>query len=161
MNAKMIEELLQNAKEREKAELLEKCKSMLLETDDDGERNRLALILSDHKADGTAEIIIQLLKSEKTAGNRGTLLYALGELDYTEHIDFIFDFILNGKSFEVNMEALRLIKKYLRGTDEKTIKKQIPFFVEKITDEMDELNEKMQFLTYAIYGMTHFLEADE
>ena len=43
MNAKTIDELLQNAKEREKAELLEKCKSMLLETGDGGERNRLAL----------------------------------------------------------------------------------------------------------------------
>ena len=97
------------------------------------DRNQIALMLSDYGGNLAVEPIIEMLKRPATKRNRGTLLYALEELDCHAHLDFLFSLMLEG-NFEVSRESYLIIEKILpeENNDLEFIKKQIPLLTEKI-----------------------------
>ena len=78
-------------------------------TDNSVKRNSLAMLLTDYDKEMAVEPIIRMIKHPKTYHSRGTLLYALNELDYSEHIEYLFTLIFDD-SFEVKREAFLLIE---------------------------------------------------
>ena len=97
------------------------------------ERNKLAILLSDFGKELAVVPIIKMIKDPRTKGNRGTLLYALGELDCSLHLDFLFTLMLED-NFEVSRQAYLIIEKVLSKEDSnlELIKKQIPLLTNKI-----------------------------
>ncbi|WP_152619340.1 hypothetical protein [Cohnella kolymensis] len=87
-------------------------------------------------------VIIELLKDARTLGNRGMLLYALKPLDYSEHIERLADFMMQG-NFEQKHEAKQLIFE---------MKKPIPTgLIEKLKLKVEhaivDLEERLDFLS--------------
>ncbi|MFC4101352.1 HEAT repeat domain-containing protein [Paenibacillus xanthanilyticus] len=78
-------------------------------TDNSSLRNEIALALSDIGHNTAVEPIIEVLVHPKTKGNRGTLLYALENLDYISHIVTIAGFI-GDDSFEAGIQLLLLLE---------------------------------------------------
>ncbi|WP_440110735.1 HEAT repeat domain-containing protein [Paenibacillus sp. QZ-Y1] len=78
-------------------------------TDNNILRNEIALTLSDIGNEKAVNILIELLIHPNTIGSRGTLLYALENLDYTAHISTIAGFI-GASSLEVSMQAFLLLE---------------------------------------------------
>lgn len=76
-------------------------------------RNDIAILLSDVGCEKAVKTIIALLHSEKTIGNRGTLLYSLEELEYFAYLEDLFPFLFDN-SFEVRMQTYRLFEKAAR-----------------------------------------------
>ncbi|WP_042159387.1 hypothetical protein [Paenibacillus gorillae] len=72
-------------------------------------RNDIALILSDIGNHAAVEPLIEVLNHPKTKGSRGTLLYALENLDYISHIETITAFI-GVDSLEASMQSLLLLE---------------------------------------------------
>lgn len=79
-----IVNMIVNDKNTEFCNLLTKC---LLATNKHEIRNLLALALSDLGCSKSVKDIIGLIKNPKTLNNRGTLLYALEQLDYSCYIE--------------------------------------------------------------------------
>ena len=108
-------------------------------------RNAIALALSDIGNQDAVEPIINMLRHPRTKGYRGTLLAALEPFDYSAHIDMLVDFLIEG-NFEVSRMSLLLIELLIEKVpDEK--KKE---YIEKIRDEMESLEDKIEFLSEAI-----------
>lgn len=72
-------------------------------------RNEIALALSDMGSNEAVDSLVEMLMHPITKGSRGTLLYALRELDYIDLISKITDFI-GVSSLEVSMEAFLLLE---------------------------------------------------
>ncbi|OBY76629.1 hypothetical protein BBG47_26015 [Paenibacillus sp. KS1] len=91
----------------------ESCLEVLLKhltaTDSNILRNEIALSLSDIGNNKAVDTLVEMLTHPKTKGSRGTLLYALEELNYIHHIATITDFI-GDSSLEVSMEAFLLLE---------------------------------------------------
>lgn len=87
----------------------------ILKTTYDGVlRNSIALRLSDIQSDFLVDAVTQLVDDPKTLGNRGTLLYALQDLDYSGQLNALLP-LLGSSSFEVSREAFNLIEPYLHS----------------------------------------------
>lgn len=71
-------------------------------------RNAAALALADMRAQNTADKIIRVLRREDTKGYRGTLLYALEQLDAILPISLLVALIIDD-SYETREEALPFI----------------------------------------------------
>ncbi|APR76807.1 Hypothetical protein A7982_02154 [Minicystis rosea] len=82
-------------------------------------RNAAALALSDMKEPRAFAALVALLRDERTQGNRGTLLYALGEYDCASILALLVDFVIDG-DFEVSRQALSLIHGIGAEMDEHT-----------------------------------------
>ncbi len=95
-------------------------------------RNALALALADVKYEDTVEIIIQLLKSEKTEGHRGTLLWALQSFDYMTHIEFLYQ-LVKSSNMELCSNTFTLLEK---------VSNELPLKIrEKIIEDAEETIE--------------------
>ncbi len=105
------------------------------------ERNKLAILLSDFGKELAVVPIIKMIKDPRTKGNRGTLLYALGELDCSLHLDFLFTLMLED-NFEVRRQAYLIIEKVLSKEDSnlQLIKKQIPLLTNKIRTLQEDVD---------------------
>ena len=102
-------------------------------------RNSIALRMSDTKCQQVVPCIIDLLKDPKTKGNRGTLLFALHELNYSEHIEDLLP-LLADPSFEVSREAYALVKPHFRNLTKKQkneTKALLEAYLEDLRDEID------------------------
>ena len=80
-------------------------------TDDPVVRNGIALALSDAKDALTSEVLVALLKSPRTAGARGTLLYAMGAYPtaLADALPLLVECVVDG-NFEESRQALALIE---------------------------------------------------
>jgi len=91
----------------------ESCLEVLLKhlkaTENKQLRNEIALTLSDIGNNRAVDPLIEMIIDPKTKGGRGTLLYALEELDYADHIAIITDFV-GDASLEVSMHAFLLLE---------------------------------------------------
>lgn len=105
------------------------------------ERNKLAILLSDFGKELAVIPIIKMIKDPRTKGNRGTLLYALEELDCSLHLDFLFSLMLED-NFEVNRQAYLIIEKVLsrENSNLELIKKQIPLLTKKIRTLQEDVD---------------------
>lgn len=101
--------------------------------DNPNERNKLAILLSDFGKELAVIPIIKMIKDPRTKGNRGTLLYALEELDCSLYLDFLFSLMIED-NFEVSRQAYLIIEKVLskENSNLELIKKQIPLLTEKV-----------------------------
>ncbi len=80
-------------------------------------RNRAALILSDLKELRAIDIIVKLLKSEKTQGKRGTLVYALEPFNNTALLPLLIDLVITD-GWEASREAFHLVENMSGEIDE-------------------------------------------
>jgi HEAT repeat protein len=81
---------------------------VLRSTSDASVRNAAALALSDLKDPSAFNVLVDLLKSERTHGSRGTILYALGAYDCSTILPLLVDMVIDGH-FEVSRQAFSLI----------------------------------------------------
>ncbi|WP_270170244.1 HEAT repeat domain-containing protein [Paenibacillus sp. SYP-B4298] len=81
----------------------------LKSTENNKLRNDIALALSDLGDRIAVEPLIEVLVHPKTKGSRGTLLYALENLDYRSHIETITGFI-GEDTLEASMQSLLLLE---------------------------------------------------
>lgn len=113
----------------------------LEETDNGILRNEIAIALSDIGCTQAVEPIINVLRSAKTIGNRGTLLYALESFDYSRYIELIAELLFDD-SFEVSRQALVLIESIIGDISNDTKQK----IAANIRAEIDDLQDKIDFL---------------
>lgn len=108
-------------------------------------RNQIAIALSDMSCQEAVEPIINLLKDPKTLGYRGSLLYALEPLNYSEHLRLLFEFIMTG-NFEVSRQSFILLEQ----AKESILQPLRQEYKRKIYKEIENLKDKIDFLTEAI-----------
>lgn len=72
-------------------------------------RNNIALALADIGEQSALEPLMSLIKSKKTEGCRGTLIYALQSLDCSPILIDLVELVING-GFEVSCEAFDAIE---------------------------------------------------
>lgn len=87
--------------------------SVVANTPDTKVRNRAALALGKLQVHAAVPIIIGLLSADKTASNRGSLLYALQSLNYLDYLDDIAA-QLGSEVYEVREMALQLVEQLPR-----------------------------------------------
>jgi hypothetical protein len=92
---------------------------ILRSTSDATVRNTAALALSDLQDPRVFNVLVDLLKDDRTRGNRGTLLYALGAYDCSPVLPLLVEFVIEG-NFEVSRQALSLISGIETEVDERT-----------------------------------------
>jgi hypothetical protein len=94
-------------------------RQILTTTESTEVRNAVALALSDVKDPLMMDLLIELVKDPRTAGNRGTLLYALGAYDCASILPLLVSFVVEG-NFEVSRQALSIISTIAAVLDEAT-----------------------------------------
>lgn len=82
---------------------------LLKSTENKDLRNKIAIALSDIGDDRAVEPLIEVITDPKTSGSRGTLLYALENLNYIVHIENIIPFI-GDSSLEVSAQSFMLLE---------------------------------------------------
>lgn len=92
---------------------------LLRTTNDVTVRNAAALALSDLKHPPAFDVLVNLIKDERTRGSRGTLLYAIGAFDCSSILPILIDFVIDG-NFEVSRQAFSLIGEIEVEVDERT-----------------------------------------
>lgn len=85
---------------------------LLKSTDNAILRNTIAIALSDIGDDRAVEPLIEVITDSKTSGSRGTLLYALENLNYIVHIENIIPFI-GDSSLEVSAQSFMLLEQMM------------------------------------------------
>ncbi|WP_405153428.1 HEAT repeat domain-containing protein [Paenibacillus sp. FSL K6-0108] len=97
---------------------------LLKSTDNKILRNEIAIALSDIGDDRAVEPLIEVIIDPKTSGSRGTLLYALENLNYIVHIEDIIPFI-GDSSLEVSAQSFMLLEQMMgRLSDSQNLKCQ-------------------------------------
>ena len=92
---------------------------ILQDTDNASVRDALALALSDLKEPAAFDAIVALVKSDRTMGHRGTLLYALGAYDCAPILPLLVSLVIEG-NYEVSRQALALIEGIDTEVDDRT-----------------------------------------
>jgi HEAT repeat protein len=92
---------------------------LLRTTNDVTARNAAALALGDLKHPPAFDVLVDLLKDERTRGSRGTLLYAIGAFECSSILPTLVDFVIDG-NFEVSRQAFSLIGGIETEVDERT-----------------------------------------
>ncbi len=153
MNVNQLDTLIQNNQIEKALHLIEEigdknevyAMKYLLEqlkfTDNHIIRNKIAIVLSDRGCQEAVEPIISLLKEPKTIGSRGTLLYALEPLNYTEHLESLFELLLNG-NFEVSRHSFILLKR-AKDSISQNLKQESKL---KLSKAIEDLEDKIDFL---------------
>ncbi len=90
---------------------LPKLREVLSTTDQSNLRNTCALALSDMLDDRCVERLLALLQDPKTAGRRGTLLYALRPFDLAPHLALLVEIALTD-GYEARHTALDLLEEF-------------------------------------------------
>ncbi|QOS80401.1 HEAT repeat domain-containing protein [Paenibacillus sp. JNUCC31] len=85
---------------------------LLKSTDNTILRNTIAIALMDIGDDRAVEPLIEVITDPKTSGSRGTLLYALENLNYIVHIESIIPFI-GDSSLEVSAQSFMLLEQIM------------------------------------------------
>ncbi|HRI51091.1 MAG TPA: HEAT repeat domain-containing protein [Pseudomonadota bacterium] len=94
---------------RNEASAAPRLLELLRTTDNPRIRNAAALALSDLRQPQAFQVLVDLLRDERTEKNRGTLLYALGTYDCSSILPLLVDLVIAG-NFEVSLQALSLIQ---------------------------------------------------
>ena len=92
---------------------------LLCTTENPWVRNSAAMALSDMKEPDAFNPIVELLQSEHTVGNRGTLLYSLDGYDCSGILPMLVGFVIEG-GYEVRCEAMCRIEEIETTVDQQT-----------------------------------------
>jgi len=136
---KLIENIGDEKNELALPSLLE----ILETTDNNIIRNQVALALSDIGNSSAVDLIIKMILSPKTQRSRGTLMYSLRNLEYTDHLK-LFITLLSDRSFEVSREAFTLLEsncKNISNTYKTELLHLIQEELELVNDRLDLLND--------------------
>ena len=95
--------------ERHDASAIPRLLELLRTTDNPVIRNAVALALSDLNEPQAFQVLVGLLRDERTKKSRGTLLYALGAYDCSGILPLLVGLVIDG-NFEVSREAMSLIQ---------------------------------------------------
>jgi len=139
-----MEEFLSSLSQKDREEYTEQLIDILKTTDEPSKRNEIAIVLSEFAQDKAVEPIVQMINDPKTIGNRGTLLYSLRELEYSEHIELIFDLMFY-KGCEVSRESRYLFAQALQNSNDK---KFLSTWIEKIEYKIDVIEDDLDFLNF-------------
>jgi hypothetical protein len=90
---------------------------ILKNTDDKVIRNSLAMTVGDLKIPLAFDVLVDLLRSDRTKGSRGTILYSISSYDYSQILPLLVDFVIT-EPFEVSHQALALISGMEAEVDE-------------------------------------------
>lgn len=101
-------------------------------------RNHTAIALSDMRYQDAVNPIIDFLKDPKTLGYRGSFLYALEPLNYSEHVGLLFDFIISG-NFEVSRNSFLLLEQ-VKDKISSELKQEYKNKMNKYIEELEEKN---------------------
>lgn len=117
----------------------------LISTDNNSLRNTIAMALADIGSAESIEPLISLLRSPKTVGARGTLLYALGNFNCASHAELIAEMLCED-NFELSRQSLLLLESNA---------KDIPFenklkCNQIINDKIERLCDQVEFLNYSL-----------
>jgi HEAT repeat protein len=107
-------------------------------------RNEIAIALADIGNDKAVEPLIYMLKHSKTKGSRGTLLYALEDLDYIQHVELLVE-LLYEDNFEVNRHALMLIESISTKISDEVLQRctcQIKEKIDFLSESLDALSRQ-------------------
>jgi hypothetical protein len=118
-DSKRIVEAAREAASRKDASVGPHLLRVLERTNDPAVRNAVALALSDLKEPSAFDMLVDLLKSGRVSGNRGTLLYALGAYNCSPVLPLLVDLVIEG-NFEESRQALSLITGIETEIDEHT-----------------------------------------
>lgn len=138
-------EAIENLSPEETLDIADFLHSQLRETNNNILRNVIALALADCRYQQAAKSLIELIQHKKTKNSRGTLLYALGYLDYEESIEELLP-LLADRSYEVSRETYNLLEPYLNNLDEMSKKRTI----ENMEKLIDEFEEEIEFREHII-----------
>lgn len=108
-------------------------------------RNQTAIALSDMGCQEAVEPIIELLQDPKTLGYRGSLLYALEPLNYSDHIGILLEFVISG-NFEVSRNSFLLLEQ-VKDQITPELKQE---YRNKMNTIIEGLEEEIEFLEEAI-----------
>ncbi|MEV6299247.1 HEAT repeat domain-containing protein [Actinoplanes sp. NPDC051861] len=103
-----VYEAIEELGRREATEAAPHLLEMLRTSDDAAVRNYAALALSDMRNPEVLDVIAGLLQDPRTAGSRGTLLYALEPYDCSPILELLVDLAITG-NWEVSRSALGLL----------------------------------------------------
>lgn len=92
---------------------------LLQTTNNHAIRDAIAVTLRELKDERAVEPLVSLIKDPKTAGHRGTLLYALEVFDCAPILPLLVDLVITGK-FEVSHQAFLLIESIESEIDDET-----------------------------------------
>jgi len=133
--------LIEEIRDKNEADAMKYLLEQLIYTDNHIVRNKIAIVLSDMGCQEAVEPIISLLRDPKTMGNRGTLLYALEPLNYTEHFDLLFEMLLNG-NYEVSRQSFILLER-AKDSISQNLKQESKL---KLSKAIEDLEDKINFL---------------
>lgn len=108
-------------------------------------RNDIALTLSDIGDNIAVEPLIEVLVHPKTKGSRGTLLYALENLDYISHIEIITGFI-GDDSLEASMQSLLLLENVVDSLSDLEKERCRNIIEPKLKNNKEILEEALELL---------------
>lgn len=121
-----------------------------LRSPDGKTRNTAALDLMDSADPRAVQPLIDAIREPANENNRGTLVYALGEFDCSDHIDLLVDLVLDG-NYEVSSCAFNILTEMSIPAEKKV---SIAHYLSKIdrtklkhehsTDALDALHEVME-----------------
>lgn len=146
----LVEELRKVSSQRSRREARIALVARILEqTRSPRVRNAAALALADMRARDATDKLINFLKRDDTKGCRGTLLYALEQLDATLPVSLLVDIIMED-SYEAREEALNFIANGKFDCDEeprRTRRRLVAVLASADEERSHAINAALEYLT--------------
>ena len=114
---------------------------LLQTTNNHAIRDAIAVTLRELRDERALQPLVSLIKDPKTAGHRGTLLYALEVFDCAPILPLLVDLVITG-NFEVSHQAFLLIESIESEIDDETwttCLRQVKDALEQAEDEKNHL----------------------
>ncbi|HJU16747.1 MAG TPA: HEAT repeat domain-containing protein [Stellaceae bacterium] len=147
---RLIEELRKVSSQRSRREARIALVARILEqTGSPKVRNAAALALADMRARDATEDLVRLLRRNDTKGYRGTLLYALEQLDAALPASLLVE-IITEDAYESREEALSFIArgKFDRDQDPRRLQRRLTEALESADEERAHaINVALEFLS--------------
>lgn len=110
----------------------------LEQTESNKLRNVIAIALSDIADNVAVKPLIEMLQHPKTIKSRGTLLYALENLDYRPYIEVITG-LLDSPAIEVRFQSFTLLESIADSLTESEKKACSSIIIQKLEANQDEI----------------------
>ena len=142
MSPNGIEEYLKTAREPDRSIFLDRLVEEFEVTDNSAKRNSLALLFAEYGKEMALTPIVKMIQNQKSHKNRGTLLYALNQIDYIEQLEYLFTLVFDD-NFEVKREAYMLVESAIENNADNVDK--VKKNVGRVIQTIRQLQEDMDF----------------
>jgi hypothetical protein len=108
---------------------------VLARTNDARVRNQAALALADLRVQAAVPVLVDLLSAEATVRSRGSLLYALQDLDYRDHLAVLADQFGSDvfEVLELTLQLFEQLPRRLRPRQTGPTLQRLAYWVQAIT----------------------------